>query len=85
MGRPTNPLPLDRVEPSLTYLERVHTELAARPEKHELSVPETVSRLVTALGSEGAERWLMENRAALDSSNQFVDARGLPLKKHRLF
>ena len=31
------------------------------------------------------ERWLQENRAALDSYNAWVEANGLPLEKHRLF
>ena len=63
----------------------VHTELAALAEKHKLSLAETVSRLVAAAGDGGAARWLMENRAALDSSNRFVDEHGLPLEKHRQF
>ena len=32
-----------------------------------------------------AERWLAENRAALDSYNDWVEANGLPLEKYRLF
>ena len=32
-----------------------------------------------------AERWLEENRAALASSNAYVDAHGLPLAAHRQF
>ncbi|MES1945639.1 hypothetical protein PC39_16031 [Salinisphaera sp. PC39] len=31
------------------------------------------------------ERWLEENAAALESSNAYVDANGLPLSKHRQF
>jgi antitoxin CcdA len=31
------------------------------------------------------KRWLEENRAALDSYNEWVEANGLPLEKHRLF
>ncbi|MCA1652969.1 MAG: type II toxin-antitoxin system CcdA family antitoxin [Sphingomicrobium sp.] len=31
------------------------------------------------------ERWLEENRAALDSYNAYVEANGLPLAKYRLF
>ncbi len=30
-------------------------------------------------------RWLAENRAALESSNAYVEKHGLPLAKHRLF
>jgi antitoxin CcdA len=29
------------------------------------------------------KRWLEENREALESSNAYVEARGLPLAKHR--
>ena len=32
-----------------------------------------------------AERWLEENKAALDSSNAWIEANGLPLEKYRLF
>jgi antitoxin CcdA len=32
-----------------------------------------------------AAQWLEENRAALDSSNAYVEAHGLPLAKYRLF
>jgi antitoxin CcdA len=31
------------------------------------------------------KRWLEESRAALDSYNEWVEANGLPLEKHRLF
>lgn len=31
------------------------------------------------------ERWLTENQAALDSSNAFVERRGLPLEQYRNF
>ena len=32
-----------------------------------------------------AARWLEENRAALDASNDWVEANGLPLANKRLF
>jgi antitoxin CcdA len=32
-----------------------------------------------------AEKWLEENKAALESSNAWVEANGLPLEKYRLF
>lgn len=31
------------------------------------------------------ERWLTENKAALDSSNAFVEQRGVPLAQYRNF
>jgi len=32
-----------------------------------------------------SERWLEENREALESSNAWVEANGLPLARYRLF
>lgn len=32
-----------------------------------------------------AEQWVQENKAALESSNTFVEEHGLPLDKHRQF
>ncbi len=32
-----------------------------------------------------AKRWLTENRAALESSNAWVEANGVPLAAHRMF
>lgn len=32
-----------------------------------------------------AEAWRRENRAALESTNNWVEVNGLPLAKHRLF
>jgi antitoxin CcdA len=32
-----------------------------------------------------AERWLAENREALESSNLYVEKHGLPLARHRQF
>jgi antitoxin CcdA len=41
--------------------------------------------LKDAVARARAERWLQENGAALDSSNAFVDACGLPLHSLRQF
>jgi len=41
--------------------------------------------LEQAVARTRAERWLEENKAALDSCNEWVEANGLPLAKHRLF
>lgn len=32
-----------------------------------------------------AERWLEENKGALESSNRYVEKNGLPLARHRQF
>ncbi len=41
--------------------------------------------LRAAVRAAKAEAWRRENRAALDSANDWVEANGLPLAKHRLF
>lgn len=41
--------------------------------------------LVVALAEKRAELWLAENRAALESSNTYVDRHGLPLAQYRGF
>lgn len=41
--------------------------------------------LEQAVAKARAEHWLKENRAALASSNAFVEANGLPLQKYRPF
>ena len=41
--------------------------------------------LVVAISKARGEKWLRENRAALDSFNAYVDKHGIPLAKYRLF
>ncbi|WP_296757133.1 type II toxin-antitoxin system CcdA family antitoxin [Thioalkalivibrio sp.] len=41
--------------------------------------------LARAIAEQRAVVWLEENRAALESSNAFVEARGLPLAQYRRF
>ena len=41
--------------------------------------------LARAIAERRASLWLEENRAALDSSNAFVDKHGLPLAQYRNF
>jgi antitoxin CcdA len=41
--------------------------------------------LVETVAETRATRWKEENREALESSNAWVKANGLPLAKHRLF
>ena len=43
------------------------------------------SGLLLALAEKRAELWLVENRAALDSSNAYVEQHGLPLAQYREF
>jgi antitoxin CcdA len=41
--------------------------------------------LVIALAEKRSELWLAENRAALQSSNSYVEQNGLPLAQYRAF
>ncbi len=41
--------------------------------------------LLRAVEARRQELWLEANRAALDSSNAYVDQHGLPLARHRQF
>ncbi len=41
--------------------------------------------VASAVARKRAEVWLVENREALESSNAFVEAHGLPLARYRNF
>jgi antitoxin CcdA len=41
--------------------------------------------LVVAISKARGEKWLRENRAAIASSNAWVEKHGLPLAKYRMF
>jgi antitoxin CcdA len=41
--------------------------------------------LVVVISKARGEKWLRENRAAIDSSNAWVEKHGLPLAKYRMF
>lgn len=41
--------------------------------------------ILEAVKEKQAEQWAEDNRAALESSNAYVEAHGLPLEKYRRF
>ncbi|MDR2838010.1 MAG: type II toxin-antitoxin system CcdA family antitoxin [Azonexus sp.] len=41
--------------------------------------------VMRAVAEKRAERWLAENREAIESSNAFVETCGLPLEQFRMF
>lgn len=41
--------------------------------------------LARAIAAKRADIWMKDNRAALESSNSYVDRNGLPLARHRNF
>jgi antitoxin CcdA len=51
-----------------------------------ITVSEAAERgLRDAIREAEAAQWLNENRAAIEAANEWVEANGLPLAKHRLF
>ena len=51
-----------------------------------INISEASARgLEQAVAEARAERWLEDNRGALESSNAYVATNGLPLSGHRLF
>ena len=64
----------------------VSDHLLSEAERLDIDVSRVVERgLHKALADRREELWLEENRSALDSSNAFVEKRGLPLEKYRIF
>ena len=41
--------------------------------------------LALQIAEERGKRWLKENKAAIESSNAYVERQGLPLARHRRF
>jgi antitoxin CcdA len=60
--------------------------LLAEARELRINVSKAAERgLVQAIVDKRAELWLLENKAALDSSNEYVEKHGLPLARHRQF
>ena len=61
-------------------------ELVAEAKALGVSISQASNRgLEEAVRAARAEHWLEENKAALESSNAWVETNGLPLEKYRLF
>lgn len=64
----------------------LNPELVAAAREFNINVSETCERALAAeLKKVREERWLAENRAALEASNDYVRRHGLPLARSRLF
>lgn len=64
----------------------LETALVAEAKELGVSISQASNRgLEEAVKKARAERWLSENKAALESYNEWVEANGLPLEKYRLF
>ncbi|MDP3031004.1 MAG: type II toxin-antitoxin system CcdA family antitoxin [Rhodocyclaceae bacterium] len=62
------------------------TQLLAEARALEVNISRAAEHgLAQAIAERRASLWLEENRAALESSNAFVEQHGLPLAKYRSF
>jgi antitoxin CcdA len=60
--------------------------LLAEARELQINVSRAAERGVAqAIMEKRAELWLRENKASLESSNDYVEKRGLPLARHRQF
>jgi len=78
----------DERTPRKTTATNVSLDSALVVEARELGVnisQASTRGLEQAVAMARAAAWLQKNRAALESSNSFVDARGLPLQSMRQF
>jgi antitoxin CcdA len=78
-----SPSPRTQRRPTNVSLDRVLVEEARALG---INLSQACERgIIEQLAKTRAERWVDENRAALASSNAFVEARGLPLASNRQF
>ncbi len=64
----------------------IDVELLAEAKSLGINISRTAEQgLREAVAKKRAEQWRLENQAALDASNTFVDEQGIPLSAHRKF
>jgi antitoxin CcdA len=64
----------------------LNESLLAEAREFQINVSRAAERGVAqAIMEKRAELWLLENKAALDSSNEYVEKHGLPLARYRQF
>ena len=64
----------------------IDTQLLAAARELKVNISQAAEQgLERAIAERRAALWLEENRAALDSSNAFVEQHGLPLARYRKF
>ena len=88
MRMPRQPLPAAarRSSPRRATNVTVRPEYVAEARELGINLSEAFERgLCEAIAEARAQRWLEENREALDSYNRFIEQNGLPLEGLRLF
>ncbi|MBA8841130.1 type II toxin-antitoxin system CcdA family antitoxin [Ochrobactrum sp. RH2CCR150] len=64
----------------------IDSELLAEARRHKINISRAAELgIAQAVAAAKATRWKEENRAAIQSSNAYVEANGLPLERYRQF
>lgn len=81
---PDTRLPFDASAPKRATNVSLNSDLLEQAKALGINVSRACKRgLAEQIVELRDKRWLEENRAALESSNAYVEANGLPLAKHR--
>lgn len=83
---------MNRARPYLVEAPRratsvsIHEGLLADAKELQVNLSRAAERGISqAVAEKRAARWLQENKAALESSNEYVGKHGLPLGRYRQF
>jgi len=81
---PDTRLPFDASAPKRATNVSLNSDLLEQAKALGINVSRACERgLAEQIAELREKRWLEENREALESSNTYVEAHGLPLAKHR--
>ncbi len=81
---PDTRLPFDASAPKRATNVSLNSDLLEQAKALGINLSQACERgLADQIAELRDERWLEENRAALQSSNAYVEAHGLPLARHR--
>lgn len=84
LRRPTQPVRVQAARKATNVT--LTTALVAEAKALGVNVSQAAEAgLAAAVAQRRQDQWLEENAAALESSNAYVERRGLPLAKHRAF
>jgi antitoxin CcdA len=81
---PDTRLPFDASAPKRATNVSLNSDLLEQAKALGINVSRACERgLAEQIAELREKRWLEENREALESSNAYIEAHGLPLAKHR--
>jgi antitoxin CcdA len=81
---PNTRLPFDPAAPKRATNVSLNSDLLEQAKALGINLSHACERgLAEQIAELREKRWLEENREALDSSNAYIEAHGLPLAKHR--